>query len=102
MPSAFWVVTPSSASNAQLAIAASRAGETGLLDLGWAALGDTHLAAVASLKQHAHSDRWGVRVEALGDSVDPLLAARSLSSLGKLPLLVLAGLDGDEDQLRDQ
>ena len=101
MPSAFWVVTPSSASNAQLAIAASRAGETGLLDLGWAAVGKTQLAAVASLKQEAHSDRWGVRVEALGDSADPLTAARSLSSSGRLPLLVLAGLDSDEDQLRE-
>jgi acyl transferase domain-containing protein/NAD(P)H-dependent flavin oxidoreductase YrpB (nitropropane dioxygenase family) len=97
MPSAFWIVTPSTARDAQLAIAAARAGEIGIFDLGCTPSGATQaasheIAAVAALAQHAGCDRWGVRVEALGESSDPLSVIQSLGVPGKLPLLVLAGL----------
>lgn len=82
MPSAFWILTPPSASDAQLAIAAAQAGEIGLFDLGSGTIGPRQATAVASLAEHAGSDRWGVRVEALFDETlvagaDPLDAVRA-------------------------
>ncbi len=99
MPSAFWILTPSSAGDAQLAIAAVQAGEIGIFDLGWNRPGTAEAATIAALAEAAGSDRWGIRVEALASCSDPLSALRTLAHGAKVPLLVLAGLP--DQQLSD-
>ena len=87
------VVTPAHRCNPPLAIAASRAGQYGLLDLGWNVADATRRAALERLVRFAgQTDRWGVRWDMLE------LPQRSPAYLRELasepwPLLLLAGVN---------
>jgi len=95
------VFTSSDVCNAQLAIAAARAEETGILDLGYAADRDVQQVAIRSLaEQGGSSASWGCRWDTLGS---PL---RRLDCLADLPArpwpcLVVAGIEPTPDALRD-
>lgn len=95
------VITPSHLCDAQLAIAAARAGETGVLDLGYAAQRSVQQSAVRVLAEQAgRAASWGCRWDTLG------CPARSVSSLKDLPgqpwpWLVLAGVDFQADPLTE-
>jgi len=89
------VVTPSHRCEAGLAIAAARAGEVGLLDLGLATPGTVRARALADLARHAGGrGEWGVRWDTLGR---PERALSSLKNLGQQPWpwLVIGGLEGE-------
>jgi acyl transferase domain-containing protein/NAD(P)H-dependent flavin oxidoreductase YrpB (nitropropane dioxygenase family) len=96
MSSPFLVVTPAHRIDARLAIAAVRAGETGILDLGYGEDWRPRAAALGALVRHARAGcRWGLRWDTLGDPgrAPPRLKER----IGDVqcPVLVLAGL-GEE------
>ena len=96
MLSPFLIVTPAHRLNAQLAIAAVRAGETGILDLGCGADVRTRQAALRALARHARADcRWGVRWDTLGDPHrGPACLKEQLDGVS-CPVVVLAGLGED-------
>lgn len=93
--SAFLVLSPSHVVNPWLPIAAIRAGETGILDLGFGRSVDRQRNALEELVRHAgKSDRWGIRWDLLGDRArDPVLLKELLFDI-ECPLLILAGLPG--------
>jgi acyl transferase domain-containing protein/NAD(P)H-dependent flavin oxidoreductase YrpB (nitropropane dioxygenase family) len=99
MPSPFLMITPSHRCDAALAIAAARAGETGILDLGQDANRQVREAALRSLARHATAGRWGLRWDAFGR---PDLLGQLSDLLGKeqCPVLILAGLAGIESLRR--
>ncbi len=90
------VVSPAHRPSAPLAIAANRAGETGLLDLGYASDHDIARTELARLREHVRSQHWGVRWDQLR------LASRSLDRLAEIlegervPILVLSGVADNE------
>lgn len=100
--SAILVVTPSHLCNPWLAIAAVRAQETGILDLGYRSSADVQRAAVETLGQHAGKSRnWGVRWDALGDRArDPAVLKELLFDID-CPILLLAGLSGTTTPWRE-
>src|SRR5882757_2206497 len=88
MDLSFIAVTPSHHCRPELAIAALRAGEFGILDLGARPI-DQAADAIESIRRAlSKSDQWGVRWEATGDC-DPAELLNGLSRLAT-PYLVLA------------
>jgi len=91
-PGPILVVTPPDRCDPDLAIAAARAGEVGILDLGLAVPDPARVAALERLARHAgEAPAWGVRWDTLGR------ADRALDDLTRLPRrpwpwLVVAGL----------
>src|SRR5579884_538235 len=89
-------VTPAHVLDPQIAIAASRAGELGILDLGMRDDTSGVAAAIGQLREKAGTaGRWGVRWDTLGAK------ARGLERLAELlpcsvPVLVLGGLAIEE------
>ncbi|MFQ5719712.1 MAG: SDR family NAD(P)-dependent oxidoreductase [Acidobacteriota bacterium] len=85
-------VTPLARCDAAIAIAAMRAGEVGILDLGPAGLDTTGQAELARLASFAGGRRnWGIRWH--GDRFDPerLDLATRRSGASQVPVLMLAG-----------
>lgn len=84
-------ISPCHRLSASLAIAANRAGETGLLDLGYSADAVAIEQEIARLRQHVRGDQWGIRWDQLQ------LESRSPEKLttwtggAKVPILALAG-----------
>ena len=88
----FIVLTPSAVPDAGLAIAACRAGELGLLDLGHG-LGDKKLAALDMLVRSVGSNgRWGIRLDRCMDDSD-CLAQLDTALQRRIPVLVLGGIE---------
>jgi acyl transferase domain-containing protein/NAD(P)H-dependent flavin oxidoreductase YrpB (nitropropane dioxygenase family) len=86
------VVSPAHHCNAHLAIAASRGGETGVLDLGYSPDRELQRSAVQELARQAHSSRWGVRWDTLGEPARTPAGLKELLPEGRCPLLVLVGV----------
>ena len=91
------VVSPAHRTCASIPIAANRAGETGILDLGYESDIALQRAEMASLRRHARNgSHWGVRwdcLESQGRSIDRL---QSLLAVDRLPVLILGGIGIDE------
>ena len=82
-------LTPPGANNPSIAIAASRAGEWGILDLEYCADQDTALAAIARLAKHA-KNHCGVKLDSNADQLfDAVIAALP----DPVRIVVLAGSD---------
>jgi acyl transferase domain-containing protein/NAD(P)H-dependent flavin oxidoreductase YrpB (nitropropane dioxygenase family) len=97
MLSPFLVISPAHRCDARLAIAAARAGETGILDLGYGEDWQARQSAFRSLARHARAgSAWGIRWDALGDSPGLPARLRDLPGQQQCPVLVLAGLEGGE------
>lgn len=93
MLSPFLIVTPAHRLDPQLAIAAARAGEMGILDLGYGEDQQAHDSAVRSLTGRLHvGSRWGLRWDILGDARREPACLKALLSDEKCPVLLLAGL----------
>ncbi|MBV9123513.1 MAG: acyltransferase domain-containing protein, partial [Planctomycetes bacterium] len=100
MNSQFLVLTPPQHGNAQLAIAAVRAGECGLLDLGMAGLDAPCCEALRTLAHFAAGkETWGVRWDMLGDPARPSLPLDHLPAL-PWPVLAVAGLAEYPEEMR--
>ncbi|MBY0588428.1 acyltransferase domain-containing protein [bacterium] len=98
------VVSPSHRLSASLAIAANRAGETGLLDLGYSVDADQFIREMASLRQHVRSPQWGIRVNGLYDMIPWDLIRAGIGDT-KVPIISLAVSRNnlaDRDLLFDQ
>ena len=97
----FGVLTPAHTCAPELAIAAARAGELGLLNLGWSGDGVEELRAVEQLAAQVDSERhfWGVRIG--GFSPTTALARLRSLNLPPCPILVIPGGEGIE-QLLDE
>jgi NAD(P)H-dependent flavin oxidoreductase YrpB (nitropropane dioxygenase family) len=104
--SAFVVVSPSHLLNPWLPIAAVRAGEMGVLDLGYKPLADDHRNAIEELVRHtAGLDRWGIRWDLLADRARSPVVLKELLFDLECPTLILAGASGAGvmlAELRDQ
>ncbi len=88
------VTTPAHACDPSLAIAAVRAGETGLLDLGLDVADAQRATALAHLARIADGrPTWGVRWETLGSRMPEWLGGLVQT---RFPWLLIAGLDGDD------
>ena len=91
------VVSPAHRLSASIPIAANRAGETGILDLGYESDSASQRQEIASLRRHArNSEAWGVRwdcLESQGRSLDRL---QSLLGSEHLPVLILGGVGVEE------
>jgi acyl transferase domain-containing protein/NAD(P)H-dependent flavin oxidoreductase YrpB (nitropropane dioxygenase family) len=86
------VVTPSHACRAELALAAARAGETGILDLGYTADQAARQAAIGQLARHVSSSaRWGIRWDTLGRPTRAPACLAALLAGQSCPVLVLGG-----------
>ena len=93
MLSPFLIVTPAHRLNAQLAIAAVRAGETSILDLGYRDDQRTRNTAIRALVHHVRADsRWGLRWDTLGDPGRGPSCLKELIAPENCPVVVLAGL----------
>ena len=94
-----FAVTPSHICNAQIAIAACRAGQVGILDLGTIDSATTQKAMVGKLAKFAgHAGFWGVRWDTLGyESRNPGVVKDIVSE--RIRILVLAGLA--KENMRD-
>ncbi len=105
MLSPFLTVTSAHRVDPLLAIAAARAGETGILDLGYRDDQRWREAFRALARSVPAGSCWGVRWEALGHSARRLSDLKELMAGNKVPVLVLAGLDepaqGDAPALRE-
>ena len=97
MLSPFLIVTPAHRLDARLAIAGARAGETGILDLGYGADQQACGAALRFLVGHLEADsRWGLRWDTLGDAGRELSCLQELLTGEKCPVLLLAGVGAKE------
>ncbi len=91
MTSSLAIVTPQHTCDPGLAIAAARAGETGLLDLGFDHSAATRIDAIRRLGKYVPAgSRWGLRWDTLGQE------SRRLGILGSwmetsVPVLLIAG-----------
>ena len=91
-------ITPEHCLDPQIALAACRAGELGILDLGFRDNRDATIAAIDRLAASAgRAGRWGVRWDTLGS---PARGVESLSELlpRRAPVLILAGLKARDFQ----
>jgi acyl transferase domain-containing protein/NAD(P)H-dependent flavin oxidoreductase YrpB (nitropropane dioxygenase family) len=96
-----FILTPAHRCDPRLAVAAARAGETGILDLTYAADLQTRQAAVRFLAQQAHSAAsWGVRWDTLGDANRSPASLRILLDEETFPILILAGVATDSQGLK--
>jgi acyl transferase domain-containing protein/NAD(P)H-dependent flavin oxidoreductase YrpB (nitropropane dioxygenase family)/NAD(P)-dependent dehydrogenase (short-subunit alcohol dehydrogenase family) len=102
MPVSVLVCTPSCCCDPQLAIAAARFGETGILDLGYVSSLEQAARARATLTRHlaADSDRWGLRWDTLGSSDRNPRVLRTVVGDQPAPLLVLDGVADDSASRR--
>lgn len=93
--SAILVTSPAHHCNAWLAIAAARAGEIGILDLGYGSFPESSREAFEELQRHVGKGRqWGVRWDLLSDRArDPVVLKELLFDV-ECPTLVLGGLIG--------
>jgi acyl transferase domain-containing protein/NAD(P)H-dependent flavin oxidoreductase YrpB (nitropropane dioxygenase family) len=92
MLSPFLIVTPAHRLAPQLAIAASRAGETGILDLGYRPDHPDRAAALHAVAHHARSGPgWGLRWDTLGDVGRAPSCLKEIIGDIKCPVLLLAG-----------
>ncbi|HTU90534.1 MAG TPA: beta-ketoacyl synthase N-terminal-like domain-containing protein [Gemmataceae bacterium] len=92
MLSPFLIVTPAHRLDGQLAIAAARAGETGILDLGYGEDQPARAAAIRSLVGRLRAgSRWGLRWDTLGDAGREPCCLKELLRDEKCPFLLLAG-----------
>jgi acyl transferase domain-containing protein/NAD(P)H-dependent flavin oxidoreductase YrpB (nitropropane dioxygenase family) len=98
MDLSFIAVTPSHHCRPELAIAAVRAGEFGILDLGGRPIADAWDAIESIRKASGKSDRWGIRWETAG-VVDPAELFVALSEPAT-PYLVLSVADYDVEALK--
>lgn len=97
---AILVISPSHICSASLAIAANRAGEVGLLDLGYRSNADRMRVELDSLRRHCRNEStWGARWDALGIATRSVDALASALDGRKVPILLLAGLEGEEFDL---
>ena len=89
-------ITPAHVCDPQVAIAACRAGERGILDLGFLDDPAAISAAVAKLVHYAgKTGRWGIRWETLGVATrSPARLADLLSE--RVPVVVLGGITTDD------
>src|SRR5574341_603789 len=86
-------LTPPQTHRPDLAIAASRAGAIGLLDIGTGCLARTRSAGIKGLRaQLGESDRWGIAIET-GGRPDALAATLKTAVDAPVPWLLLSGLD---------
>lgn len=96
----FVVYTPAHRVDPHLAIAAMRAGELGVLDLGYVDDPARQRAAVRQLSHDAarFTGSWGLRWDTLGEA---LRTPHGLTRLvdGRVPYLILAGVTGTEREL---
>jgi acyl transferase domain-containing protein/NAD(P)H-dependent flavin oxidoreductase YrpB (nitropropane dioxygenase family)/NAD(P)-dependent dehydrogenase (short-subunit alcohol dehydrogenase family) len=97
------VCTPAHRCDAQLAIAAARFGEIGILDLGYDDFPASAGRAVAELKLRlpAGSDRWGLRWDMLGSAKRSPAMLRQVVGDGTVPTLVLDGVPTDAETLEN-
>ncbi|PPD04741.1 MAG: erythronolide synthase, partial [Methylocystis sp.] len=89
-------ITPSHCLDPQIAIAACKAGEAGVLDLSWRADASAITDAINALRKSAGvRGTWGVRWDA---AAGPYRDLNELSQLtqGKVPLLIFAGVKARE------
>jgi acyl transferase domain-containing protein/NAD(P)H-dependent flavin oxidoreductase YrpB (nitropropane dioxygenase family) len=89
-------ITPEHCLDPQIAIAALRAGDWGILDLGYRATPETAAHALNRLAGAAgRGDRWGIRWDTLGS---PERRLDKLSELipRRVPILILAGLKSED------
>src|SRR3981189_1137069 len=92
-------ITPEHRLDSQIAIAACRAGELGILDLGFRGNRDATIPIINRLASAAgRRGRWGVRWDTLG------LPSRGVARLSELlprraPVLIIAGLKAQDFQL---
>src|SRR5262249_15160015 len=99
--SPFLILSPSHRCDTRLAIAATRAGETGILDLGYADNHDRE-AALRALARHARpGSAWGVRWDTLGDPSRSPASLKELLGEETCPVLVLAGVEYRPESLRE-
>jgi len=95
------VVSPGHRCDAQLAVAAARAGEVGILDLSFEPDPAVRSAAVLHLRRYANSDdRWGLRYDA-GNDLTAALNALDESIESDCPLLVLSNVGSSTQELQD-
>src|SRR5579883_231888 len=95
--SPFLIVTPAHRLDVQLAIAGIRAGETGILDLGYGENHQARDAALHSLISHVRAgSHWGLRWDTLGDAGREPSCLKALLSDVKCPVLLLAGMGAIE------
>ncbi len=94
--------TPAHKCNADMAIAACRAGEIGILDLGLNESKATITECLNRLQRFSGSQgKWGIRWDMLFESDrEPTVLEKYLSKSGRIPILVLAGLDENNEQNR--
>ncbi|MBO0697990.1 MAG: nitronate monooxygenase, partial [Zavarzinella sp.] len=93
MLSPFLIVTPGHRVDARLAVAAARAGETGVLDLGYRDDPPTRRAALRDLAKHAPAgSHWGVRWDSLGELAHGHSGLLELVGGVTCPVLILAGM----------
>ncbi|MDB5307681.1 MAG: type fatty acid synthase ArsA [Gemmataceae bacterium] len=96
MLSPFLIVTPGHCVDARLAIAAVRAGETGVLDLGYRDDQPACRAALRDLARYAPAGSpWGLRWDTLGDPARGPSGLHDLVGDVTCPVMILAGL-GEE------
>ena len=93
------VLTPAELCDPQLAIAATRAGAWGILDLGLRAEASARRAALARLRRYVGAtNRWGLRWDTLAHPTRPIDALLDLL-LDRVPLLIVAGLAASAEAL---
>lgn len=86
-------LTPPQSHRPDIAIAASRAGAIGLLDIGGGCLARTRSAGVKALRaQLGESDRWGIAIES-GGCPEALAGTLTAAVDAAVPWLLLSGLD---------
>ena len=101
MLSPFLIVTPAHRLAPQLAMAAARAGETGILDLGHGSDRRGRAAALHALaRQVRAAPHWGLRWDTLGDAGRAPSCLKEIVGDVKCPVLLLAGVGEETPDLR--
>ncbi|MBX9652610.1 nitronate monooxygenase, partial [bacterium] len=91
------VASPAHRLCASIPIAANRAGETGILDLGYGVDVASQREEIASLRLHSrNSDQWGVRWDCLESPGRCLERLQSLLGDARVPILILGGIAAEE------
>lgn len=99
----FLAIGPAHLCDPQIPIAAIRAGEGGILDLGISYPFETRAEAISRLVRHCRHDTWGLRCDLLCDErrLETLLEPLDNLALGvEVPLLLVAGAPAGEDFLK--
>ncbi|CAN2536639.1 hypothetical+protein [Methylocapsa aurea] len=88
-------VSPSRYVDAEIVVAASRAGGTGLFDIGMESNSETLRAALTRIRGKAAAGRWGLRWDAQFSSLTSIGALERLVD-GRIDVLIIAGLRREE------